>query len=114
MLTKLQAVIFKDKPYLNPDLTLSQLAHQCDIPNHHLSQILNIDLKNNFYNYINALRVERAKKLLSDPSKKDLTILEILYDVGFNSKSVFNTAFKKHTGMTPTAYRQSEMEEHAA
>ena len=114
MLAKLQAVIVEEKPYLNPDLTLSQLARQCEIPNHHLSQILNLDLKNNFYNYINKLRIERAQKLLSDPSKKDLTILEILYDVGFNSKSVFNTAFKKHTGKTPTAYRQSVLEDHAA
>ena len=114
MLKKLERVMLEEKPYLDPQLTLSSLARLCNIPAHHLSQILNIDLKQNFYTYINLLRIEEAKKMLEDPEKRGMTILEILYDAGFNSKSVFNTAFKKHTGMTPTAYRQSVMEEHAA
>jgi len=114
MLYKLERVIREDEPYLNPDLTLNQLALQCEIPVHHLSQILNTDLKQNFYTYINNLRVEAAKKMLSDPRNKKLTVLEILYEVGFNSKSVFNTAFKKSTGMTPTAYRKEMLEQEAA
>jgi AraC-like DNA-binding protein len=114
MLKKLERVMLEEKPYLDPQITLSSLARLCNIPAHHLSQILNIDLKQNFYTYINLLRIEEAKKMLEDPGKRTITILEVLYDAGFNSKSVFNTAFKKHTGMTPTAYRQSVMEEHAA
>jgi len=114
MLAKLERVIKEEKPYFKPDLTLNQLAEQCEIPVHHLSQILNTDIKLNFYNYISKLRVEEAKIMLSNPENKKLTILEILYEVGFNSKSVFNTAFKKHTGMTPTAYRKQMMQQDAA
>jgi len=114
MLGRLERVIREDKPYFDPDLTLNQLAAQCEIPVHHLSQILNTDLKQNFYNYISGLRVEEAKKMLSDPENKNKTILEILYKVGFNSKSVFNTAFKKHTGMTPTEYRKEMLSMDAA
>lgn len=114
MISKLEQVIRKDKPYMHPDLSLNQLAQECGIPVHHLSQILNTDLKKNFYSYINKLRVEEAEKMLAEPKNKNLTVLEILYEVGFNSKSVFNTAFKKHTGMTPTAYRKRALEQDAA
>lgn len=114
MLTKLERVIREDKPYFDPDLTLSQLAQQSGIPIHHLSQILNTDIKQNFYNYINSLRIEEAKKMLSNPENRKLTILEILYEVGFNSKSVFNSAFKKYTGMTPTNYRKEMLDQEAA
>jgi len=114
MLLKLERVITEERPYFDPDLTLNQLAQQCEIPVHHLSQILNTDIKLNFYNYINKLRVEEAKKMLADPKNKRLTVLEILYEVGFNSKSVFNTAFKKHTGMTPTAYKKEMLQQNAA
>jgi AraC-like DNA-binding protein len=114
MLSKLKLTMNQEKPYLDPELTLNQLANQCGIPVHHLSQILNKDLKRNFYTYINEQRVEEAKLRLADPKNEKLTILEILYDVGFNSKSVFNTAFKKNTGMTPTDYRKKMLSQDAA
>ncbi|MEE4257687.1 MAG: AraC family transcriptional regulator [Bacteroidales bacterium] len=114
MLSRLRTVMINEKSYLDPQLTLTRLARLCDIPSHHLSQILNIDLKQNFYTYTNNHRIEEAKMLLSDPEKKDHTILEILYEVGFNSKSVFNTAFKKNTGMTPTDYRKKMQAQDAA
>jgi AraC-like DNA-binding protein len=47
--------------------------------------------------------------ILKTPSKKEFTVLEVLYEVGFNSKSSFNTAFKKHTGLTPTQFRKKEL-----
>jgi AraC-like DNA-binding protein len=53
--------------------------------------------------------LKKAKQMLTDPDKKDFTVLEILYDVGFNSKSSFITAFKKHTGYTPTEYRKKQL-----
>ena len=59
--------------------------------------------------YINFHRIGDAKKLLSDPENKEMTILEVLYAVGFNSKSVFNTAFKKFVKMSPTEFRRKQM-----
>jgi AraC-like DNA-binding protein len=58
---------------------------------------------------VNGFRIRKAMEILKDPAKKDLTILEILYDVGFNSKSSFNTAFKKYTQTTPTEYRKKHL-----
>lgn len=113
MISNLDRAMIEDKAWQNPDLTLGQLAQMTAIPVYHLSQILNNEIKQNFYNYVNTYRIKAAQKILSDPEKADLTILEILYEVGFNSKSVFNTAFKKHSGKTPTAYRKA-MQEHAA
>jgi AraC-like DNA-binding protein len=64
-------------------------------------------LNKHFFDFINEYRINDAKKLLKDPTKKEITVLEILYQVGFNSKSSFYTAFKKATNQTPTAYRKS-------
>jgi AraC-like DNA-binding protein len=114
MLKKLEKIIAEEKPYLDPELDLKQLARRCGIPVHHLSQILNTGIKQNFYTYINSLRIEEAKQMLSDPEYQKMTVLEILYEVGFNSKSVFNTAFKKQTGKTPTSYRREAMQTDAA
>lgn len=95
------------KPYLDPTLNLKELAGKVSIPPHHLSQVLNSHLDQNFFDFINSYRIKESQRLLlkQDPDKK--TILEVLYDVGFNSKSVFNSAFKKHTGMTPTQFKKT-------
>jgi len=68
--------------------------------------IINRHFGANFYTFINSYRIEEAKKMLKDSAKKDITITEIYLAVGFNSKSVFYTFFKKLEGMTPTKYRQ--------
>ena len=94
------------KPYLDPSLCLNDLAEKVSIPPHHLSQILNSCLKQNFFDFINSYRIKESKSILVEQGSNKKTILEILYESGFNSKSVFNTAFKKHTGMTPTQFRQ--------
>ena len=106
-LTKLKAYMASEKPYLNPAITLYDLARKIAVQPYYLSQILNTCLNQNFFDFINAYRIEESKKLLSDKSNGKKTILEILYETGFNSKSVFNTAFKKHTGMTPTQFRNA-------
>lgn len=93
------------KPYLNPSLSLQELAEKLSIPSHHLSQVLNTSLKQKFFDFINSYRIEESKMLLLEDTSNKKIILEILYKTGFNSKSVFNTAFKKHTGMTPTQFR---------
>jgi len=69
--------------------------------------MINHHLNKHFFDFVNEFRIEKAKSLLTNPAKQDLTIQEILYEVGFNSKSSFNTAFKKHCGLTPTQYRKS-------
>ena len=105
---KLQSFMESEKPYLAPNVTLFELAKKIGIPPHHLSQILNTRLNQNFFDFINAYRIKESKRLISDPNNVKRTILEILYETGFNSKSVFNIAFKKHTGMTPTQFRKSK------
>lgn len=72
-----------------------------------LSILINHHMNKHFFDFINEYRIEKAKEILKDASKSKVTILEILYEVGFNSKSSFNTAFKKHTNQTPTEFRKS-------
>lgn len=114
MLQKLDRVMSDDRAWQDPELTLGQLAAMAGIPPYHLSQLLNTVIRRNFYNYVNSFRIEAAKVVLADPARQDMTILEVLYDVGFSSKSVFNAAFKKETGLTPTAYRKKLRREPAA
>ena len=95
------------EPFLEPSLTIQELAHQVNIPVRDLSVLINHHINQHFFDFVNEYRVKKAMTILKDPTKKEVTDLEILYEVGFNSKSSFNTAFKKHTGNTPTEYRKS-------
>lgn len=99
--------MIKEEPFLEPSLTVKSLSEKIDIKHRELSILINQELGQHFFDFINEYRIEKAMSLLKDPSKKKHTVLEILYEVGFNSKSSFNTAFKKHTGTTPTAYRKA-------
>ena len=71
---------------------------------HHLSQVLTQELKLNFYDFINQYRVQEVQARLVDPRYRNLTILAIVFDVGFNSNASFYRIFKKHTGQTPSRY----------
>lgn len=62
-----------------------------------------------FFDFVNEYRIKKAIQILKDRTQKELTVLEILYQVGFNSKSSFNTSFKKYTGKTPTDYRKEAL-----
>lgn len=106
-LHKLTELMAKEKPYLDFELTLQKLAILADIPEKELSLLINHHLNKHFFDFINEYRINDAKTLLKDPTKKELTVLEILYEVGFNSKSSFYTAFKKATNQTPTEFRKS-------
>ncbi|RQO35599.1 AraC family transcriptional regulator [Chryseobacterium sp. KBW03] len=97
----------EEEPYLDSSLTIQDLAKQLKIPVKELSALINLYMNKHFFDFINEYRIEKAKEILKDPSQKNLTILEILYTVGFNSKSSFSTSFKKHTGTTPTDFRKS-------
>ena len=98
-----------EKPYLNPSLNIRKLAEEIQINFRDLSVLINQNLKQHFFDFVNEYRIEDAKEILKNPTKKEFTVLEILYEVGFNSKSSFNTAFKKHTGLTPTQFRNTKM-----
>lgn len=107
ILEKIRILMVQKKPYLDPELTLQKLATQAGIPEKELSLLINHHLNKHFFDFINEYRINDAKKILEDPAQKTLTVLEILYSVGFNSKSSFYTAFKKETNQTPTDYRKS-------
>lgn len=98
-----------EKPYLDFELTLQKLAQQLDMPERELSMLINHHLGKHFFDFINEYRIGEAKKILEDPGNKELTVLEVLYQVGFNSKSSFYTAFKKITSQTPTEFRKSAL-----
>jgi len=104
-LKRLLDLMAKERPYTDGDLTLQKLAKTLAISPHHLSQMINEQLNQNFFDFINLYRIEEAKRMLVDPTRKHYSILAISEEVGFNSKSAFNAAFKKHTHMTPSEFR---------
>jgi AraC-like DNA-binding protein len=95
-----------EKPYLIPSITINELAKKLLIQSRHLSQVTNESLKQSFFDFINSYRVEEAKQIMLDSSSGKRTILQVLFGVGFNSKSAFNSAFKKHTRMIPTEFKK--------
>jgi AraC-like DNA-binding protein len=104
------ALMEQDKLYQETELTLQQLAAKLDIPAYQVSVVLNEGMKKNFYDVINGYRVQEAKRLLLDSKNKNFTILSVGFEAGFNSKTTFNTVFKKFTGLTPTEYREKQKE----
>jgi AraC-like DNA-binding protein len=104
----LKAFMESKKPHLVPGLSLSDLAKEMAVPPRALSQTINSRLKKNFVDFVNSYRVEEAKRLLSESSVNGKTILEIAYEAGFNSKSVFNKAFKKNAGAPPKEFRKKD------
>ncbi len=98
-----------NKPFLNPELTLTDMAKQMNIGRNMLSKVINSEVGDNFYNFINKFRVEEVKTLIKNDAKKQYTILYLAYEAGFNSKSSFNNIFKKMTGLTPSEYRKRQI-----
>jgi adenylate cyclase len=101
---QLQDLIQKEAPFLKPNLGLRELALMLGLHPNKLSELLNDKIGKNFSEFINYYRVERFKKLAILPKNSHLSLLGIAYESGFNSKTSFNTFFKKETGMTPKAY----------
>jgi AraC-like DNA-binding protein len=108
-LERLTQHMISNKPYLEPELTLDELASQLNIRPKILSQLINEMLGQNFFDFINRYRIGEAQKLLTNPSDRKITVQEVLYQVGFNSKSSFNTLFKKYTGLTPSEFKRNQM-----
>jgi AraC-like DNA-binding protein len=102
---QLDTFMNEQQPYLKGDLTIQEVATRMDVSRQYLSQVLSEKVGCNFNDYINRFRVEEFKKRVGDDQYKDYTILALALDSGFNSKTSFNTIFKKHTGQTPSQYR---------
>lgn len=99
--------VSREKPFLDPNINMEALAKRLSLPERTFSRILNQHFGKNFFEFINEHRVDEAKRLLADPNKKDMNMLDILADAGFSSKSTFNAIFKQYTGQTPSQYRRS-------
>lgn len=108
-LKQLLAYMEEQKPYLDGELTIQQLAHQLDIPRHYLTQVINEGLEKNFYTFINEYRLQEVQQRMLDPRYEHFTLLAIAYDAGFNSKSAFNLIFKNSTGQTPSQWRETHL-----
>ena len=93
-----------EKYYLNPKLSLKQLAEVVSLTPHQLSQIINQEIGMNFFDFVNSYRIEETKKRLIAPEYSHLSILGIAFECGFNSKGAFNRIFKKFEGISPSAY----------
>ena len=102
ILEELRALLAEDPIYLEPTLTIADLAKTSGFRSHYISQAINQNLQMNFFDFINRYRVEYACRRLEE---SDDGILGVAMDAGFGSKSSFYTAFRKHTGMTPKQYR---------
>ncbi|MDT4965933.1 MAG: hypothetical protein QOJ64_670 [Acidobacteriota bacterium] len=106
-LKRLLEVMDTDKPYTDGELTIQKLAEKLKISAPHLSQTINESLNQSFSDFINTYRVEEAKRQLLEPKRKHYSILAIAEEVGFNSKSSFNAAFRKYTNVTPSEFRKA-------
>ncbi|MGX5855111.1 helix-turn-helix domain-containing protein [Dyadobacter jiangsuensis] len=107
-LGKLEAVMLAEKPFLDPGFSLPALSKRLGVSTHHLSQILNEELKQSFFDFLGSYRIQEAQRLLADQENAYIKIEEIGQMVGYNSKSAFNTAFRKITGSTPSEYRRKQ------
>lgn len=106
MIDELKEYMLSEKPYKNSSLTIQETADAVNLTPHNLSQLINLHLNKNFYNFVNEYRIDDAKRMLKDPECSKKTILQIAYESGFNAKTTFNSVFKKHAGMTPSQYRK--------
>ncbi|MCP5046696.1 MAG: helix-turn-helix domain-containing protein [bacterium] len=104
-LVKLLHLLEEQNIYREESVSLKTLAEQLEISTRQLSKLINEKLDKTFYDLINYYRIEEAKRMLLD-EKKQMSIIEIAFYVGFNSKSSFNQAFKKQTGLTPSEFKK--------
>lgn len=104
---QLLSLMKEKKPYLDGELGAAQLANELGISVNHLSQVLNQEQGQNFFDFVNGYRVKEVQEKMADPAYQNLTLLAIALESGFNSKTSFNTLFKKFTGETPSQYYKS-------
>ena len=104
IIEKLENFLVHERQFLDAGLTLERTAKALEISQGHLSKLINQELGMSFKDYVNGLRVEEAKRYLLDDSFSNYTLLAIGLEAGFNSKSAFNSSFKKIAGLTPSQF----------
>jgi AraC-like DNA-binding protein len=102
-----EALVKGEKKYLDPLTSQRNIAENLDLSPEHLSTLINQELGKSFNTYINELRIEEVKMMLKNPEFDNYSLMAIGLESGFNSKSSFYASFKKHTGQTPSQYKQS-------
>ena len=105
LFTKINCTMTDDKIYTNPELTIDQLAKKVNSNTKYVSQAINENAEMNFSTYINTFRIEEAKQLLRDGESKNWSMDAVAEKCGFNNPTSFYQAFKKNTGMTPSAFK---------
>lgn len=107
ILQKIKDYFISETPFLTGSLTINDVSKAIDVSSKSVSQVINELENKNFYDFTNFYRIEYAKQLINSKNDPGKTILEVLYESGFNSKSAFNNAFKKHAGCTPTEFKKA-------
>ncbi len=105
-ISSFEKFIILDKNYLNNEITLENVAEKLGLSKSYLSRMINAELKTSYTDYINSLRIEEAKLIIQNPESEKYTLIAIGLEVGFNSKSAFNNAFKKYSGSTPSEFKK--------
>jgi AraC-like DNA-binding protein len=103
----LTALMDRERPWQDSDLTLADLAARLSTTPHRLSEVLNSQLGQTFYDFVNGYRVREVQRRIAAGEAQQVTVLSLALDAGFASKSTFNLVFKKHTGQTPSDFRQT-------
>lgn len=109
LFSSIETLLSSSKMFTRPDLNLNLLASALNKSAREISSCINLCSKRNFYEYINDHRIEETKKILSSNPDSKLTISEVMYKVGYNSKSSFNTAFKSRVNQTPFKFRKEKL-----
>ncbi|MCE7993360.1 MAG: AraC family transcriptional regulator [Roseivirga sp.] len=107
--SRLESYFQSEKPYLNEELRLDDIATALSIPAYQLSEVINESFGKNFFEFTNSYRVEEAKRLLGNPQYSNLKILAVAFDAGFGNKATFNRVFKKNTGLTPSQFKTANV-----
>ena len=111
-LKRLDKLMREERPYLDPELTLNDLAQQLGLSKNEVTHLLNHHQGVNFFTYVNNYRIEAVIDKFGDSRYDHFTIMAIAEDCGFHSKSTFNSLFKKQTGVTPSEYKRQMKQGH--
>lgn len=106
---KVQKGMEEHKFYLKHNLNIEEFSKRVHLPIKEVSAVINKHYNTNFFEFMNSYRVAEAKRMLSDPAKAEITIMDILLESGFNSKSAFHRFFNRMVGMSPTEFRKQQL-----